>query len=285
MTDGTGRASHWSEPLEFTVTAPELPIPQVGSLRITEVMYHPVVDGDFEFVEVGNVGAEPVDLTGVRLGAGIEFSFEGSAVTSLGPGEFVVVPKSIPVFEARYGSGIRVAGEYSGSLSNAGEEVSLLYGHQSIHSFVYDDAWYPKTDGAGHSLVPVDPGGSPSSWNDPSAWRESLEMLGSPGRADVAGPAGGLVRPGDLTLEGRLDISDAIALLGYLFRGDPASLPCGDGTPAAPGSAALADADGDGKVNLTDPIHVLQFLFQGGPPPALGTECVLLEGCPDACAP
>ena len=54
-----------------------------------------------------------------------------------------------------------------------------------------------------------------------------------------------------------------------------------------PGNVRLldvdGDGDGDGDVNLTDPIRLLLFLFQGGEPPALGTACVSIEGCPDAC--
>ena len=42
--------------------------------------------------------------------------------------------------------------------------------------------------------------------------------------------------------------------------------------------------DGSGLVNITDAVNLLSFLFQGGGPPALGLECVRIEGCPDACA-
>ena len=30
--------------------------------------------------------------------------------------------------------------------------------------------------------------------------------------------------------------------------------------------------------------YTLRFLFQGGTPPALGTECVRMTGCPNVCA-
>ena len=38
-----------------------------------------------------------------------------------------------------------------------------------------------------------------------------------------------------------------------------------------------------GQVNLTDAVHVLMYLFQAGPEPALGTGCVKILGCPEAC--
>ena len=33
------------------------------------------------------------------------------------------------------------------------------------------------------------------------------------------------------------------------------------------------------------PATVLAYLFTRGAPPALGTECVPVEGCPDTCVP
>ena len=43
------------------------------------------------------------------------------------------------------------------------------------------------------------------------------------------------------------------------------------------------DVNQDAKLDMTDPIHVLRHLFLSGAPPALGTECVPLPGCPAAC--
>ena len=73
-------------------------------------------------------------------------------------------------------------------------------------------------------------------------------------------------------------------LLNFLFLGggDP---PCDGGTAAGlnPGAMALLDSNGDGQVDISDPVYVLQFLFLGGGPPALGTDCVTIRGCPDTC--
>lgn len=64
---------------------------------------------------------------------------------------------------------------------------------------------------------------------------------------------------GDANGDSRVDISDAIAALNYLFLGS-ADLSCPD----------AADADDSGDLNITDAIRILEYLFQGGaafPPP------------------
>jgi hypothetical protein len=96
-------------------------------------------------------------------------------------------------------------------------------------------------------------------------------------------PPGGLQRPGDVNGDGKLDLSDAVWLLGHLFLGAPGqeTLPCEGGTASSPGQGdlALADVNGDGRIDLSDPVRTLGFLFLGLDPQALGTECVRIEGC------
>jgi hypothetical protein len=89
--------------------------------------------------------------------------------------------------------------------------------------------------------------------------------------------------PGDCNLDGALDISDGICLLGHLFLGEPADLPCGEGTLGDPGNVTLLDSTGDGDVDISDAVRLFQFLFLGGPPPVLGTECRAIPGCPGVC--
>lgn len=60
---------------------------------------------------------------------------------------------------------------------------------------------------------------------------------------------------GDANADGRLDLSDALTALGYLFFGTPASLACAD----------AADADDDGELAITDGIRTLGYLFLGDP--------------------
>jgi hypothetical protein len=92
-----------------------------------------------------------------------------------------------------------------------------------------------------------------------------------------------LFRPLDANADGRLDGSDPIVLLGYLFLGFPEALPCGDGSLHDPANRTLLDANADARVDIADAVHLLLHLFASGPPPAAGTECVPAPGCPDTC--
>lgn len=285
MKDATERWSHWSAPCEFTVGPPSRPYPEQSYLRVTEIMYHPPAGSDLEFIELKNIGPVALDLRFVELRDAIEFRFSEGGVTSLAPGELVVVVQDRMVFEAAYdASGIRIAGEYSGRLGNAGERLLLVFGgNLTILECVYDDR-LSGADGLGHSLVIEDPFAEPEAWSDPANWRESSEPGGSPGRDDGGpGPSGGWQRPGDGNQDGALDISDGVSLLFSLFGGGRPSLPCDGGRIDSAGNVRLLDSDGNGRVELTDALYVLSHLFRSGPAPALGSSCVRIEGCPDAC--
>ena len=134
----------------------------VGSnLRINEIMYNPQSTGDpndpnKEFVELWNIGPDPINLNLVRFTNGIDFTFGD---LELPPGEFALVARNQEVFSREYAghSGI-LAGEYSGNLDNGGERVTLVDAlGETIQSFKYNDGWYDITDGGGYSLTVVDP--------------------------------------------------------------------------------------------------------------------------------
>ena len=61
---------------------------------------------------------------------------------------------------------------------------------------------------------------------------------------------------GDSNDDGLVDISDAVAVLLYLFEGAA--------TPSCPDAA---DGDDSGAIDLTDSVYVLQYLFSQGPQP------------------
>jgi hypothetical protein len=282
MMDQSGRWSHWSEPLEFTAAPPLSPLPEERYLRITEILYHSD-SPDLEFLEVKNIGSEPLDLRNVSIQEGVQFFFAGSGVEELAPGALAVVVKDRKVFEGRYGTaGIAVAGEYQGSLSNGGERLSLIYGQNTvILDFTYLDSWWPRTDGGGRSLVFRDPSLPPEAWGDGASWGESADPGGSPGRDEPAAP-GPRRLPGDLNVDGSLDLSDAVRLLLHLFSGG-LPLPCGGTAVNAGGNLALADFDGDGALRLTDAVALLEHLFRSGPPHVLGTFCRPIDGCDEGC--
>jgi hypothetical protein len=87
--------------------------------------------------------------------------------------------------------------------------------------------------------------------------------------------------PGDCNLDRRLDLSDGICLLGFLFLQSPDRLPCGDGKASDPANRTLVDFNGDGRTDLSDAVSVFNFLFLGGAPHILGVQPVVIDGCPD----
>ncbi|MBN1441542.1 MAG: PKD domain-containing protein, partial [Planctomycetes bacterium] len=95
-------------------------------------------------------------------------------------------------------------------------------------------------------------------------------------------PGGGQI-PGDANQDATVDISDAIRLLQYLFLPGQ-RLPCSGDDLQSGGNQVLLNLNQDARVDLSDAIFTLMFLFQNGPPPALGTGCVPIAGCPDVCA-
>jgi hypothetical protein len=265
-------------------------------LRITEIMYQPPAPpggsrweaDEFEYLELQNVGNAPLDLSSVRLGGGVEFAFAGSAVESLAPGEHVLVVEDLRAFAERYdAAGMRIAGEYTGRLSNSGEFLFLegRFG-EPILDLVYSERWQPLTRGAGRSLVIRDPFAARESWSDATSWTMSQAQGGSPGRDDAdSGGAGGRQVPGDASQDGRLNVTDAATLLRRLFLGAAQPLPCEGASIREGGNLALHDLDGSRVVDIADAVYLLDYLFRRGPPPALGARCVRIAGCGDLCAP
>ncbi len=162
--------------------------PVAESLRITEIMYHPLDTGDLddpnrEYVELMNVGSQSINLNLVRFTEGIDFVFPD---IDLAPGAYTVVVKNAAAFEETYGPGIPIAGQYAGHLDNSGERLQLVdAAGDVIYDFRYRDGWHRSTDGAGHSLVIADLAAPPDSWGQKSGWRPSRESGGSPGRRDL----------------------------------------------------------------------------------------------------
>lgn len=154
-------------------------------LRISELHYHPENGLREEFVELQNISATQfIELDGVRLSDAISFTFPP---TRLAPGEFVLVVEDAAAFEARYGAGLPVAGDYSGRLSNGGERLRLILPapiDSQILNFRYDDAWHRSTDGGGSSLQVRDVFDERARWGVAAGWLPSPIVGGSPGTAN-----------------------------------------------------------------------------------------------------
>ena len=157
--------------------------PVAESVRLTEIMYHPQDAGDpndpnTEYIEMTNVGSEAVRLHLARFCDGIDFTFGN---IELGPGQYLLVVKDRDAFTSRYGPGLPIAGEYSGSLSNSGERIELQDAlGATIQAFTYEDNWYAITDGHGHSLTARDPYGT-----DPNDWSAKAPGVPVLPRADL----------------------------------------------------------------------------------------------------
>ncbi len=153
----------------------------LNGLRITEIMYHDPVSSDYDYIELQNVGDEPLNLTGVRFIEGIEYTFP---TMTLDVGQCVVLVSNWASFVSRYGtSGITIAGTYTGNLSNGGENIILQLPwpyEAAIMRFDYKDSWYPTTDGLGFSLEVIDATADPSTWNEKESWQSALPTPGQP---------------------------------------------------------------------------------------------------------
>ena len=113
--------------------------------------------------------------------------------------------------------------------------------------------------------------------DSPDFGGNDIPQDGSPDGEDVIVPAAArhnfwllAFLRGDANLDRQVDISDALAILDYLFLGQP-----------APGCLDAADADDSGAVDLSDAVNILGFLFlarEGLPPPH---GCFEIDPTPD----
>jgi len=243
MQDATGRWSHWSAAEEFLAT------PAVANdaqhLRITELHYNPAEpsasevaagyanNNDFEFIELWNSSVDPIEIQFAAISGGVDLTFEDSTILS--PGERAVVVEDQDAFELRYGTSIRVVGQWSGALSNGGEMLTLRdQAGGAVHELTYEDgndpgeeAWPTSPDGDGPSLVVIDTEGD---YNDGGNWHASTSIGGTPG-SDETQPV-----VGDYDQDGMVSETD-YALWAMTF----------DST-----TDLRADGNGDFVVNMGD---------------------------------
>ena len=309
--DNSNRWSHYSDPVEFVA----LGISGHTSLMLTEVHYNPgappagspYYSDEFEFVEFKNTGTQPLNLHGYGLDGGIEFSFTTGAVGTLQPGEYGVVVRNLAAFASRYSTtGMHIAGEYSGKLSNSGENVRLEYYGQKIFDIAFNDArgWPPAADGGGHSLIPINDRIGTQGYDIldyPGNWRASTYIGGSPGAADpdpLVGPViNELVAHTDTGLDPPFDSNDRIELYnptaapivldGHWFLSDDLSepekwnIPLGTTIPAG-GWVAFSEDDfhPDRTVGfgLDKAGERVVLSYRGGGTAARVVDCVEFEG-------
>ncbi|MBT5707632.1 MAG: hypothetical protein HOI66_15060, partial [Verrucomicrobia bacterium] len=74
----------------------------------------------------------------------------------------------------------QVLGSYSGRLSNGGEELRLIADDELVQTVVYDDQWYPPSDGEGFTLAANLSEGLDLDWSVAASWRLTRSRFGTP---------------------------------------------------------------------------------------------------------
>jgi hypothetical protein len=266
-----------SQTMDLTSTgnAPNLP----ANIRVTELNYDPVPPApdspfdaqDFEFIELKNIGAQPIDVLGAHFTNAVLFTFGD---VTLAPGQVGVVVRNLDAFRSRYGPDPFVLGAYddpSTNFNNGGEHVTLLDADDRfILDFTYgddpEDGWYPASGGGGDTLEVINPTGS-ASLSDPTAWRPSPVDGGTPGIDDSIPPAAAPASPTATAGGDRVTLSWAAVpgAAGYnVYR---ATTPGGEGaTPLASGvtSTGFTDLTATGGVTY---YYVITATNPGGEGP------------------
>ncbi|MDA7513836.1 CotH kinase family protein [Akkermansiaceae bacterium] len=198
ITARTRDGSDWSAPAEAYFLVDTIPA-SAENLVISEFHYRPADASaielaagftdrdDFEFIELMNRGSQTINLSGVKFIDGVTFDFSTAEIRSLDPGARVLIVKNLTAFEERYGNAFssKIAGEYSGNLSNDGELITLVDATgTNILSFTFNDQspWPEEPDGDSYTLVLINPMGPIiPEHGDPANWRASASSGGSPG--------------------------------------------------------------------------------------------------------
>jgi hypothetical protein len=113
----------------------------VTTVVINEIHYDPTPAArTFEYVELFNAGAQPLDLTGWRLEGGVDFDFPVG--TTLSANGFLVVALDPAAVGAVYGAAA-VLGPFHGRLSNEGDALILRNARTQVADAVEYGAGFP----------------------------------------------------------------------------------------------------------------------------------------------
>ena len=172
---------------------------------------------EFEFLELMNIGASGVNLTGAYFATGIDYTFP---TTVLAPGARLVLARNSAKYTERYGG--TAYGIYTGKLSNSGENLTLrapdLVTDIRTCTYAVLAPWPTEPDGFGPSLVLKNPATNPN--HDLAAsWRASASV--TPGTTDFTGYAAWKTANGISNDSDDSDGDGLTALLEYALSGSP----------------------------------------------------------------
>ena len=257
--DGSTNISNFAVPTPGFSNSTPVPATHtalIANLRITEIMYQPAAPsnaGDYEFIELQNIGTTPLDLGGVRFTNGLDYTFP--AGTTLAAGAFIVVAKDRSAFLSRYpgAAGVLAPGAFTGALDNTGETLALTlpspwYVH--ILRFRFEPAWQAAASGGGYSLVvPVPATTAAGDWKEPTTWRQSAAVNGSPGAADAGTPvASANSRLGNLSVRTSMSAGQTL-IVGVVVTGGTRNVLLRAAGPAL-ASFGLSTAMADPRLEL-----------------------------------
>ncbi len=163
-----------------------------AAVKITEIHYAPGTEttngdgGEYEFIEMQNRSATPVNLSGCYLD-GLTYQFKPGTI--LAPSNYLVLVRDAVAFTNRYPA-VAFHGIYWGALDSNGEKIRLKNSDgNNVFSVEYDNEppWPLGANQFGWSLVNQNPAGDP---DNPEHWRASANIHGSPGVEDFAPPYG-----------------------------------------------------------------------------------------------
>ena len=125
---------------------------------INEIHYNPDIKTEHvEFIELSNVGADTVDLTGWQLTAGVSYTFLSGTI--LPANGYIVVAQDPAALKQKFGA--TALGPWHGMLSNTGEKVVLRDAAGQVQNEVdyrLGFPWPTVGDPPGYSIELVNPG-------------------------------------------------------------------------------------------------------------------------------
>ncbi len=122
-------------------------------VNINEVMYNPVDGNSQEYIELYNPNNYAVDLSQWTI-EGIDFELPGGS--TLPAHGYGIIVKNDAASRAHYGGGVLVLGQYSGTLADGGETISLVRDNDTVSSTIEystDQPWPSGANGNGKSLA------------------------------------------------------------------------------------------------------------------------------------